>query len=188
MSNIFFTSDLHFGHENIIRYASRPFDSIDEMNECLVEMWNSTVTNRDHIYFLGDFSLGLKIDEIYTIIDRLKGKISIIPGNHDKELLKCLNIYHLSGIEILPPLFEWKYHKQWYIMCHFPLCSWNRMHREKPSIHLHGHMHSSNPVTRIPINDSRYTDIPNTYRIDVGYDANKRILSIDEVNELCMSC
>jgi calcineurin-like phosphoesterase family protein len=53
---IFFTGCTHFGHANIIKLAQRPFASIEEMNEVLVERWNSTVGSDDTVYHLGDFS------------------------------------------------------------------------------------------------------------------------------------
>ncbi len=50
----YFTSDLHFGHENIIRFSNRPFSSAEEMNRTLIDNWDSRVTDRDDIYILGD--------------------------------------------------------------------------------------------------------------------------------------
>lgn len=55
MSKTYYISDLHLGHENVIRFDNRPFDSVEEMNETLVNNWNSVVTNADHVYHLGDF-------------------------------------------------------------------------------------------------------------------------------------
>ena len=51
---IFFTSDLHLGHENCIRLCNRPFSSIEEMDETLIENWNRKVTGKDTVYILGD--------------------------------------------------------------------------------------------------------------------------------------
>ena len=51
---VFFTSDLHLGHRNIIRHCKRPISSIDEMDQCLIEKWNGKVTNADTVYILGD--------------------------------------------------------------------------------------------------------------------------------------
>ena len=51
---IFFTSDLHLGHENCIRLCNRPFSSIEEMDETLIENWNHKVTGKDTVYILGD--------------------------------------------------------------------------------------------------------------------------------------
>lgn len=56
--NKWFISDTHFSHNNIIRYTGRPFQSVDEMNEKLIENWNALVEPQDIVFFLGDFGLG----------------------------------------------------------------------------------------------------------------------------------
>ena len=76
-----FTSDHHFGHKNIIDYCNRPFDSVLEMNEALVEAWNGCVKAGDTVYYLGDFSLKNSVMEQYA--PRLNGNKVLIAGNHD---------------------------------------------------------------------------------------------------------
>lgn len=78
---IFFSSDHHFFHNNVIRYCDRPYDSVEEMNEDLVKRWNSVVKPEDEVYYLGDFSLAFRAVEIFT--HRLNGVKYLIPGNHD---------------------------------------------------------------------------------------------------------
>lgn len=56
MPNVFFTSDLHFGHKNIIRFDNRPFFSVEEMDKTLIENWNRKVSADDTVYVLGDIS------------------------------------------------------------------------------------------------------------------------------------
>ncbi len=80
---IFFTSDLHFGHENIIKYCNRPFASVPEMNEGLIANWNAVVAPEDVVYLLGDFSMGAK-DNVF-LRKRLNGKVILVKGNHDKK-------------------------------------------------------------------------------------------------------
>ena len=73
---IFLTSDCHFGHKNIIKYepdSRGQFDSIEEMNETIIQNWNSVVNNEDTVYVLGDFFMG-HISTIEPILNRLKGK------------------------------------------------------------------------------------------------------------------
>jgi calcineurin-like phosphoesterase family protein len=53
----FVIADTHFGHENIIKYESRPFKNTEEMNQALIKNWNSVVGEKDIVYFLGDFAL-----------------------------------------------------------------------------------------------------------------------------------
>lgn len=69
--NTFFTADTHFGHNNIIKYVNRPFNSVEEMDEQLISNWNSKVTHEDTIYHLGDFAFS-KTPEKYFY--RLNGK------------------------------------------------------------------------------------------------------------------
>lgn len=57
-SRVFFTSDTHFNHTNIIRFCERPFERVDEMNEKLIDNWNSVVSPEDFVFHLGDFCLG----------------------------------------------------------------------------------------------------------------------------------
>lgn len=54
---IFFSSDSHFGHTNVIKLSNRPFKDINHMNESLVANWNSVVGSEDIVYYIGDFSL-----------------------------------------------------------------------------------------------------------------------------------
>ena len=79
----FFTSDLHLGHQNIITYTNRPFSSVEEMNEGLINNWNGVVSNDDDVYILGDLCMG-KINETLPLVELLKGNKKLIPGNHDR--------------------------------------------------------------------------------------------------------
>lgn len=54
---IYFTSDLHLGHDNIIRFCNRPFSSVEEMNDRIIQNYNSIVHKNDLVYILGDFNL-----------------------------------------------------------------------------------------------------------------------------------
>jgi calcineurin-like phosphoesterase family protein len=78
-----FTADTHFGHANIIKYADRPFDSVDAMREGLVRRWNERVADDDRVLLLGDFALG-RIDETLKVLEELNGTKDLIVGNHDR--------------------------------------------------------------------------------------------------------
>ena len=99
MSKIFLTSDLHINHANILKYEpeSRPFETIEEMNEAIINNWNSVVSEEDTVYILGDFFMG-KWTEIEKILPRFKGKIILIRGNHDDK--RRVEIYKANGIEV----------------------------------------------------------------------------------------
>lgn len=79
---IYFTSDTHFGHVNILKYCNRPFSSVEDMNEKLCERWNARVGSSDTVYHLGDFAMGQK-QNVY-IRKKLNGKIILVKGNHDR--------------------------------------------------------------------------------------------------------
>ena len=84
---IWFTSDTHFGHSNIIKLAERPFADVDEMEDSLVANINSLVAPSDELYHLGDFSMKLGLEEQARILRRIRCRnIHLIPGNHDKRL------------------------------------------------------------------------------------------------------
>lgn len=78
-----YTADTHFGHARIIEYCQRPFATVQEMDEGLVERWNERVADDDHVLVLGDFALG-KIAESLQVVRRLKGHKVLVSGNHDR--------------------------------------------------------------------------------------------------------
>ena len=79
----FFVSDTHFGHQRIIELCNRPFSSVEEMNEVMIERWNAVVKPTDKVYHMGDVALG-KIADSLPLIGRLNGTKILIPGNHDR--------------------------------------------------------------------------------------------------------
>jgi calcineurin-like phosphoesterase family protein len=93
----FITADLHLNHGNIIRYCQRPFRDVKEMNNCLVDNWNKTVSPGDTVYHVGDLGFrriinGELHDRKYWE-SKLNGNIVFIAGNHDRYIgLKTLTI------------------------------------------------------------------------------------------------
>jgi len=91
-------SDTHFNHANIIRYCDRPFSSVDEMNQALVDNWNRVVEENDTVFFLGDLASG------YRPLDWLKmlnGHIVLIKGSHDRFVAPKTLTLHSGGIDML---------------------------------------------------------------------------------------
>lgn len=82
MCAIWVIGDTHFYHERIIRYENRPFESVEEMNQALINNWNSKVKKNDKIFMLGDFSLCTKL-KMEGIVRQLNGYKVLIIGNHD---------------------------------------------------------------------------------------------------------
>ena len=92
--NIFFTSDLHFNHKNLLHLGQgRPFKTIEEHDEAIIQNWNSVVTKSDLVYILGDVSLGCPQEKLIDYFKRLNGAKHLIIGNHDrkKEMAALLN-------------------------------------------------------------------------------------------------
>ena len=79
-----FISDLHFGHNNIIRFDNRPFQSVEEMDETLISNWNNKINKNDTVYILGDISWYPK-DKTAEILSTLKGNKYLLTGNHDNK-------------------------------------------------------------------------------------------------------
>ena len=83
MSKIFYIADLHFSHFNCLRFDNRPFSTIEEMDEALINNWNSVVSDEDTVYILGDM-FWCKVDKSIEILKQLNGKKRLIKGNHDR--------------------------------------------------------------------------------------------------------
>lgn len=81
-NHTYFTSDTHFGHQNIIKFCDRPFVNTDEMDNKLIENWNDVVGKDDVVFHLGDFCFGGSNKWKY-VREQLNGKIYLIKGNHD---------------------------------------------------------------------------------------------------------
>lgn len=95
MSRVFFTSDLHFGHESLCKVLRGM--TAKESDELIIHNWNSVVTKRDKVYVLGDFTMEKRCD--IEILKQLKGDIVIVGGNHD--VLRCCREYQYLGIPVM---------------------------------------------------------------------------------------
>jgi calcineurin-like phosphoesterase family protein len=166
MTDIWFTSDTHFGHKNIIKFCNRPFKSIQEHDEILIQNWNSLVKQNDEVYHLGDFVLERR-EYAEKILKRLNGRIRFIRGNHDKvmkgEILKRFewvkDYYEMKGPD-----------KRKIVLCHYAFEVWNKSHHG--SWHLHGHSHGT----------LKFKDIK---RLDMGVDTNNyKPYSIDQIQDI----
>lgn len=141
------TSDLHFNHKNILAYEaeSRPFETVEQMNEVLITNWNSVVCPEDTVYVLGDFFMG-QLDKITEIYHRLNGKVILIRGNHDTK--NRIALYKELGIEV-KDIDYLAYKGRFFILCHFPIASeeFKQMVRQDNSevIVLYGHVHHNAP-------------------------------------------
>ena len=135
MAKRWFTSDTHFGHTNIIRYARGQFPHVDVMDTALINNWNSLVGDEDEVFHLGDFCWPKKPD---PYLFRLKGKLHLIVGNHDHRHVRT----HPRWLSVTPFLELSVGHGL--TLCHYALEVWNKSHWG--SFHLHGHSHGSLPA------------------------------------------
>lgn len=180
-NNIFFTSDTHFNHLNIIKYAQRPYSNAEEMNEALIKNWNRVVKPDDIVFHLGDFMFG-NINRFWEIRSRLNGKIYLIHGNHDYKLMCEGNIE--QGFEDIVSQMNIVVDGQKIYLNHFPFLTFDGIFKEKPSWQLFGHVHSNkeHPGTSPDIKRLDYL-LPTQY--DVGVDNNNYTpVSFNEVKEI----
>lgn len=170
---IYFTSDLHAFHKNIIEFDSLPFNNLIEYREFIVKIWNDTITNEDEVYLLGDTAVGGRNGDINNFLHRLNGKKYLIAGNHEKEILKTAHLR--KHFEWIKDYHTFTYNKVKYVLMHFPIEEWVNKNVGK-SIHLHGHSHG-----RL----NKVNEVVPLRRLDVGFKAcGFKILSIDEITNI----
>ena len=153
MSNLFFVSDTHFRHHNIIKFESafRPFQTIEEHDEALIENWNKTVGKNDDVIHVGDVAFGEADNDLeYRIISRLNGKIILIEGNHDSRERKQIYAKYFKDI------CAYKTYGKDVIISHIPVHT-NQLNRWKASIH--GHSHSKLVLLPDGSPDARYWNV-----------------------------
>ena len=164
----YYTSDLHLFHKNIIEYENRPFSSIEEMNNTIIDNINYRLSPDDELYILGDFTLSKTPRRVSKLIKRIKCKKHLIIGNHD----------HFTRDESLCSLFDsvqryleiddgdWRV-----ILFHYPIQNWNL--KRYGSIHLYGHVHSKEELQLKEVN-----------AFNVGVDVNNFMpVTIEELLE-----
>jgi calcineurin-like phosphoesterase family protein len=162
MGMVWFTSDTHFGHENIIKYCDRPFASREEMDQAIVERWNLVVKPSDTVYHLGDFAFTRTREFTERLLKALHGKIHLVPGGHDGKHVRTA-----SGFErIHERLDTITVFDKTVAVCHYPLMAWDRS--RYGSWMLHGHVHSKVEWGHTRIVWRRGKPI---LRADVGVDA-----------------
>ena len=177
-SNIFFTSDTHFNHSNIMKLCNRPWYSVDDMNDYMIERWNS-VTDKDSLIFhLGDFSWGNKW---MPILNRLNGRKILIMGNHDFKNKDSYAFEH--GFEYVTQQMTIKIEHRKVILNHYPLLCYGGTYRkdEDKVYQLFGHVHSG-PYSENGLDNKRLINLFST-QYDVGVDNNEfRPISWSQVN------
>ena len=137
---IYFTSDLHFGHRNVLRFCNRPWTDEKEMGPALIANWNAVVSDNDIVFVLGDTFWFNDSRAIKKTLSQLKGKtIYIIPGNHDEfehypRIILCHDVVCCWVTQD-----GRKKREIW--MSHYPMMTWP--HRENGALQFFGHIHSN---------------------------------------------
>lgn len=154
-TNIFFTSDTHFNHYNIIGYCNRPFLSTEEMDAYMIDKWNSTVKPGDVVYHLGDFAItGYSKKHtpiVEKILKKLNGNKILIKGNHDSPA-----VLGAKGWSAIHNIHHVNYNNQRIILCHYAMRTWQ--FKGHGSWMLYGHSHGQLPP------------LPGERSLDVGVD------------------
>jgi calcineurin-like phosphoesterase family protein len=157
---IYFISDTHLGHNNIIKYCNRPFKDVHEMNKTILDNINEVVGYDDTLYVLGDFCFRGKKPLDYRVRINCRD-VHLIFGNHDKRTDYYLDeiTTDMNGFSSLYDVKEIIYCNQKIYLSHYPHRSWPASH--KGSYMLYGHVHSR-------LNDE--DKLSNRLTLDVGVD------------------
>jgi calcineurin-like phosphoesterase family protein len=134
MNKVFITSDTHFGHANIIKYCNRPFNTIQEMDEKLIENWNSVVSQQDCVYVLGDFCFSRTPEQYFN---KLNGQKFLIKGNHDSR-----ETYKLPW-GFVKDVYSLRYDQYEIWLSHYAHRSWPKSFHG--TLHFYGHAHGGMP-------------------------------------------
>lgn len=164
------TSDLHLFHTNIILYCGRPHESVDQMNESIIDAWKEVVDPEDRVIVVGDLSAGLgsRADELREIVKSLPGKKILIRGNHDHQT----NEWYLDAgfLNVTDWMLE-----DGILFIHKPATSMNPdtlsiFEQLSPDLVVHGHIHSKGRI------------IPGHF--NVAWDRHYRMINLEEIRDV----
>jgi len=140
----YYTSDLHLGHENILKQRTM-FSTVEEMNTFLIEKWNKKIKKNDEVYIVGDFSYRSKTP-VQEYLQMLNGSKHLIIGNHDADWLKKISEEEKSRLLISTEHMKIiKTNKIKITLCHYPMLEWSgsRYASAGNSFLIHGHIHDA---------------------------------------------
>lgn len=132
---IWFSSDSHHRHANILKFTNRPFETVDEMDQQLIVNWNSVVQETDEVWHLGDFAYRQAIGSLRPIFDRLHGIKHLVRGNHDNDEVFALPWASQQDYK------ELTINNRKIVLMHYAIVQWNGARHG--AIHLHGHHHGT---------------------------------------------
>lgn len=177
-NEVWFTSDPHLGHANIIKYCNRPYANVEEMNKQIILNWNNLVKPEHHIFITGDFAFA-NGNAIKNFLEQLNGHKYLIKGNHDHQINfpKQYPYFELVEEQLEVRIIgDLDVPSQDIFLNHYPMISWNQSHRG--SWQLFGHIHSTPGNNKI-----KNIQSPNQY--DIGMDNNNYCpLSFAQIREI----
>jgi calcineurin-like phosphoesterase family protein len=145
--NVFFTSDFHLFHNNVLKFDNRPFTDVNEMHVVLEAGWNEVVKPNDIVIYLGDLSFARREDKasVEAMLNRLNGTIHFVMGNHDKfeDINKMTRFQSVQDyLEVrIKHVLDYNEVETLFCCMHYPIYSWNKSHHK--SVMVHGHCHGN---------------------------------------------
>lgn len=168
-SNVFFISDLHYGHKNIIDIDKRPYESIEAMDEYIVQELKTKLRPTDVLFDLGDlFWKSINIKECRDVLDSIPTKnIYKVVGNHDpyKHYIEAptnsLYDHFLKIGDIFDIRVEYENTEYEIALSHYPILDWNHMYQG--GLHIYGHTHG---------HTDKWVESGSRLMVDVGFSAS----------------
>jgi calcineurin-like phosphoesterase family protein len=131
---IYFSADHHFGDARARTFYRRPFASVAEMDQAMIDRWNATVVPGDEVWHLGDFAVRQKADRVETLLKVLNGRKHLLVGNNDDAA-----VTGAAGWTSVQAYAEFMVDRVKLVLCHYPFRTWRDMN--KGASNLHGHSH-----------------------------------------------
>ena len=131
---VFFTSDHHFGHAGARSLYRRPFASVAEMDQQMIERWNAVVDHDDEVWHLGDFAVRQPTDRVEELLGALHGRKHLVVGNNDNGAVTAS-----AGWQSVQHYAELAIERRRLVLCHYPFRTWRDAGRG--ALNLHGHSH-----------------------------------------------
>lgn len=173
--NLFVTSDLHFGHKQKFVYEDRGYKSPEQMDADIIGVINDKVGKDGILLHLGDLSLNTSEQRLVQIFSELKIKeFWNLWGNHNQPLFSLKYKPYNFNLINYGHYLTMSYEKNDFICFHFPIMAWEGMFRG--SMHLCGHSHGKNPLSRIEAKQSKI--------LDCGWDIHSKPLSMKEIEKI----
>lgn len=165
---IYFTSDLHFGHNKPFLYEPRGYKNIEEHDQNIINNWNSLIKPEDEVYILGDLMLG---NNNYGIecVRQLNGTLHLVYGNHDTDARKLL--YQENNLHCLGYASVLKFDKYSFYLSHYPTLvgNFDEEGANKKKFCLCGHSHTQDKFLHFSLGKAYHVELDahNNYPVSI---------------------